>query len=639
MNKFKLTILFSVLSYSAISWAQYQSREFKLGNHTRSKALEIHKIVEKDTTLFIDIPNDIKALYVSGHISLFDDLNSYLRIVLQDCNDMEYLVYETYSLISESKESDFINTALETKFLEGVRPKCLKIKAFNSRLRLDGLTFVEGRVDTWKKRQQLESEYRRQVSSVVDILNNQLRTRNSPWRAGVTDVSLMTYEEKKLLFGGDVPMLAGLEHYKTGVFLIPDFEVRDSIQEKNTSDQRSAIDMVKEWDWRNRHGKNWLTPAKWQGNCGACWAFATIGFLETYINLYYNRLLNYDLSEQELVTCCSGSNGCKGGYSFWGFYYARDFGVVMDTCFVYSNPSHRDCSEKCSNPNEVISLNELSCRKRTTEEDIKSFLFQSPVTAVVEMDTTQHEMLLVGYRYLEMGDTIVFTLENFLPDIHVINDSTLAGKTAWLFKNSGGESWGENGFGFFTLNCPLISVISVDAKVSSLLYDDNYILATDEDGDGYYFWGVGRKPSTLPAWILPYPDGDDSNENYGPIISSTGELTHLDPVQADTIEITTNTLWNSPHYYCQNVLVKNGGTLEITDEIGFHKDCVVEVMQGGNLILNGGSIYNATVIVRAGGEGHLENDGKIIGRSENTLVMEQGAVFEMVSGEIKQYNR
>ena len=62
-------------------------------------------------------------------------------------------------------------------------------------------------------------------------------------------------------------------------------------------------------------------------------------------------------------------------------------------------------------------------------------------------------------------------------------------------------------------------------------------------------------------------------------------------------------------------------------------------MSVGHLILNGGSIYNATVIVRAGGEGHLENDGKIIGRSENTLVMEQGAVFEMVSGEIKQYKR
>jgi len=53
------------------------------------------------------------------------------------------------------------------------------------------------------------------------------------------------------------------------------------------------------------------------------------------------------------------------------------------------------------------------------------------------------------------------------------------------------------------------------------------------------------------------------------------------------------------------------------------------------LILNGGSIYNATVIVRAGGEGLLENEGKIIGRSDNTLVLEQGSLFEMVSGQIE----
>ena len=64
----------------------------------------------------------------------------------------------------------------------------------------------------------------------------------------------------------------------------------------------------------------------------------------------------------------------------------------------------------------------------------------------------------------------------------------------------------------------------------------------------------------------------------------------------------------------RQAILEQKATLEITNEIGLHKDCIVEVKQGGVLILNGGSIYNATVIVRAGGEGHLENDGKIIGR-------------------------
>ena len=58
-------------------------------------------------------------------------------------------------------------------------------------------------------------------------------------------------------------------------------------------------------------------------------------------------------------------------------------------------------------------------------------------------------------------------------------------------------------------------------------------------------------------------------------------------------------------------------------------------MQGGKLKINGGSLYNPTVIIRNGGEGSLENDGKIIGRPGNTLVVENGAAFEMDSGEIK----
>ena len=37
----------------------------------------------------------------------------------------------------------------------------------------------------------------------------------------------------------------------------------------------------------------------------------------------------------------------------------------------------------------------------------------------------------------------------------------------------------------------------------------------------------------------------------------------------------------------------------------------------------------------AGGEGLLENEGKITGRSDNTLVLEQGSVFETVSGQIE----
>jgi cathepsin H len=65
------------------------------------------------------------------------------------------------------------------------------------------------------------------------------------------------------------------------------------------------------FDWTTQ---GMVTPVKNQGGCGSCWAFSTVGAMESHWNILAKGK-NWTFSEQQLVDCAQAfdNHGCNGG--------------------------------------------------------------------------------------------------------------------------------------------------------------------------------------------------------------------------------------------------------------------------------------------------------------------------------------
>lgn len=329
-----------------------------------------NRAISKDTLIKLDITRPIYGLTVSGKAQL-SNAEGFIRIVLRDNYNYDYLVYETNSLLADSNACNFNGIGEETVLLDKITPAALLIKAENATLTLKDIhyTYSPSRITS----AQAFSTRMQQIASIVEKLNRNLEKKDMLWKAGETSFALKSYAEKKIIFGGEVPNLYGFEYYKDGIFSTPEY----------TSLKSDSISpYISYFDWRNRHGKNWMTSVKNQDLCGACWAFSTIGAIEANVNSYFNRLINVDLSEQELVACDKMNEGCNGGYCNTAIKYVRDKGIVDEKTFPYANMD-TPCENKGNSPNELITIHEkndfYAVNYDNPLDELKKRIIQSPM--------------------------------------------------------------------------------------------------------------------------------------------------------------------------------------------------------------------------------------------------------------------
>ena len=169
----------------------------------------------------------------------------------------------------------------------------------------------------------------------------------------------------------------------------------------------------------------------------------------------------------------------------------------------------------------------------------------------------------------------------------------------------------------------------LDGNITSLIYNNDDIICEDADGDGYYFWGVGPKPSHCPSWVPDTPDGDDSNINYGTL----DNYGHLDALPSG-ITIKTPVTYSSNSSTSYRLGIVNGGSLTITETTTLTGNSKIRVCEGGALIVDGGTLQNADITMVPGSQLIVRNNGIINMASGKTFEAPEGVVINIENGEI-----
>ena len=487
-----------------------QNSPFKLENNDY-QLITIEKTYSDSIEImpFNGLGKKIYGLSASAEIN-FTSAKGLVRLVLLDNNFNEHLLLESYPDIDGTSVS-FEGHAEETALLNGITPYAIEIQVKDATINFNHLSYAtKGDIISDYNKQKKEKQTA-QNKDKIERLNKNLKAKGQHWVAGETSVSKMSYGERKKLYGkSNFP--AGFEFYAGGVISTETSSIT------NTTEKSATITSpyIEEWDWRNRHGKNWITSVKNQSSCGSCWAFAATGATEAMANVFFNQQINLDLSEQDMISC-SGAGSCLGGSPRYALDYITSNGIVDEATFPYQK-ADISCENKGFNPSELIKIGgKIGYDGYTsTEDDLKSYLINyGPLSG--GLADWSHAMVLVGYKVVEAGDIFYYrdlSLARYW--IEIAEGDPLIGKTVWIFKNSWGEFSGDYGYVYVETNMSNIAgTYAIQTPITSEI--NNYeVVCTDNDGDGYYFWGLGPKPANCPE-CPDLADGDDSDPTKGPL--------------------------------------------------------------------------------------------------------------------------
>ncbi|MDP2338460.1 MAG: C1 family peptidase [Bacteroidota bacterium] len=275
---------------------------------------------------------------------------------------------------------------------------------------------------------------------------------------------------------------------------------------------------------------NYISPAKDQGEQDPCAIFAAVAAIEALSHIYYNKPFPYNssclnLSEAELYSICSGYGRFEGAANAMEtLNYSAANGIVDDVCFPYPTESSffRDPCNKCSTPSQKVKVPGCEELFFSSNQELKRAIINyGPIIVSMQnvgnilhpdkgCPSCGHTVLIVGW-----DNNLGWHIKDSWPGdywIYFNNIDVFDVNRSSKFYRAKFESGGN-----------VISCTGGDCTTFSSRS------CVDNDGDGFYNWGIGAKPSGYGGPCkMDFNDSDptkiflDNNYNELPTPTITG---------------------------------------------------------------------------------------------------------------------
>lgn len=268
-------------------------------------------------------------------------------------------------------------------------------------------------------------------------LKKMVKEENLPFEVGITEISKYRLEE--------------VTGFKVPKDFNPSFKYNELPK---------FFELPDKLDYREL---GYVTPAKNQKSCGACWAFATVGPLESSILMFDGK--TEDLSEQQLISCNPWGYSCDGGWYIFEMF--QDPGAALESCQPYTGSDKTKCNN-CTGVYKIVNWNYVSLSDMPSIEEIKTALMiYGPVAAGMYASD--------AFMFYKKG---VWTLDEEGDINHAITivgwDDNLGDNGAWIIKNSWGNDWGENGFAYVAYGVLKVGYAAAYVQYKAPVWQDEF---------------------------------------------------------------------------------------------------------------------------------------------------------------------